>query len=601
MRIETQTQASPRDDGDEIILEGLGVGPGIALGRVHLHDSGRVDAPEYRIPAARIEAEQARFNEAVARASKQLSKLRTRAEALPGSAGEELGYLLDAYLHMLRGSRLVRGVERRIAEERVNAEAALKHEIDEIVAGFASMEDSYLASRCDDIREVGQRLMRHLIKAPYKPFSHLPRGTVVIAEELTPADTALLDPGTIAGIATTLGGPESHTAIMARSLELPAVLGVAGLARGVTPGAAVIIDGSEGRVIVNPTDETLATYRRRRAAFLRRRRALARLRDRPAITRDGTTVALQANVELPAEVEAALEAGAEGIGLLRSEFLFMNRPTLPDEDEQYETLRGLVETMGGRTVTIRTLDAGADKLAAGIESGTGANPALGLRAIRLSLRRPALFEAQVAAILRAGAHGPVRILLPMVSNLAELREVRQIIARVAGRLYRRRVPIADPLPPVGVMIEVPGAALAADALALHSDFFSIGTNDLTQYTLAIDRADEAVAHLYNPLHPAVLRLIQFTTEAALRARIPVALCGEMAGDPRYAALLLGLGIRELSMAATHIPAVKQRIRRMDLMAATRRARVIMDQADSARIAQLLDDFNAGITRARLER
>lgn len=578
---------------DERVYEGLGVGPGIAIGVAHLHDAGAVNAPEYLIPSTRIDAERQRFAEAVRHASRQVAKLQSKARQLQGAAGEELGYLLDAYLQMLQGSRLVRGVDRRIAEHRINAEAAVQREIAEIVQGFQAMDDAYLAARIEDVREVGNRLVRSLLGAPYKPFSTLPKNAVILAEELTPADTALLDPKAVAGFATVLGGAQSHTAIMARSLGLPAVVAVAGLSARVKPGDAVIVDGSGGKVIIHPRAETLQRYRERRAEYLRQRRDLQRLSKVPAVTRDGAAISLQANIELPSETAGALQAGAQGVGLLRSEFLFMNRNDVPGEDEQYAAFRDLVERMGGRAVTIRTLDAGGDKLAPALGAGYAANPALGLRAIRLSLSRPELLEAQLAAILRAAVHGQVRILLPMVSAVGEIRRVREILDQVVRRLRRERVKLPDPLPPLGVMIEIPGAALAADALAWHADFFSIGTNDLTQYTLAIDRADEAVAHLYDPLHPAVLRLIQFATEAALRARIPISLCGEMAGSPRFTALLLGLGIRDLSMSATNIPLVKRRIRSIDLVAATRRARVIMDQADSARIAQLLDDFNEG--------
>jgi phosphotransferase system enzyme I (PtsI) len=321
---------------------------------------------------------------------------------------------------------------------------------------------------------------------------------------------------------------------------------------------------------------------------------LGRLKRVPAVTRDGEAVTLLANLELPRETEPALAAGAEGIGLLRTEFMFMNREDLPNEEEQYRALKAIVDAMDGRPVTIRTLDIGGDKLAWPLSAhlAESANPALGLRAIRLSLKERPLLEAQLGAILRASAHGPVRILLPMISSVTEVRQVRQVMATLVRRLKRRKVKIADPLPPLGVMIEVPGAALSADALAQVADFFAIGTNDLTMYTLAIDRSEERVAHLYNSLHPAVLRLIQFTAEAALRARIPISVCGEIAGDPRYTALLLGLGVRELSMAWPALPRVKQRIRSIDLLAATRRARMIMDQSDSGRIAALLDDFNA---------
>jgi phosphotransferase system enzyme I (PtsI) len=305
-------------------------------------------------------------------------------------------------------------------------------------------------------------------------------------------------------------------------------------------------------------------------------------------------VRLLANLEMPREVGHAVSVGAEGVGLLRTEFLYMNRDDLPGEDEQFAAIMTIVEGMAGRPVTVRTLDVGGEKLASslGPELGHSMNPALGLRAIRLSLRRPKLLETQLAAILRAGAYGPLRILLPMISTPSEVAEVRKILAKVVRRLVRRRVKIADPLPPLGVMIEVPGAALAADALAREADFFAIGTNDLTMYTLAVDRGEEQVAHLYNPLHPAILRLIQFSIEAALRARIPISICGEMAGDWRYTALLVGLGVRELSMSTNALPRVKSRILKLDLQAAIRRANVIMDQYDSGRIAALLDDFNA---------
>jgi len=303
---------------------------------------------------------------------------------------------------------------------------------------------------------------------------------------------------------------------------------------------------------------------------------------------------LQANVELPAEMTLVSHVGATGIGLLRSEFMFMNRDDIPAEEEQYRILKGFVESMEGRPVTVRTLDVGGEKTAAALmgEYGASASSALGLRGIRLSLSRTDVLESQFQAILRAGAHGKIRILLPMVSSVSEVRQARDILHRVAENLKCRSIAIADPLPPVGTMIEIPGAALSADALAQVSDFFAIGSNDLTMYTLAIDRGDEHVAYLYDPLHPAVLRLIQFSAEAALRARIPVSICGEMAGDPRYTALLLGLGFRELSMIPANIPRVKQRIREMDLVAANRRAQIIMDQMDSGRIAMLLDDFNA---------
>jgi phosphotransferase system enzyme I (PtsI) len=580
--------------GREQVFEGLGVSPGIAIGTAHLVESGVAQVPEYRIAAGEVGAEQARFAEAVAQAQKQVRKLKAKSQSLPPAVAEEVDFLLEAHLQMLTGSRVVRGVERRITEDRLNAEAAVQTEIAEVAQKFAALEDAYLAARADDIREVGNRLIRNLTKTPFEAFSHLPEGSILVAEELTPADTALMDPRNVAGFATLLGGAESHTAIMARSLGIPAVLGVAGLIGAVKTGDAIVVDGRAGCVIINPSESRLAELRRRQAEFLRAQRQLARLRKLPALTRDGTSVALYANLELPRELDMAVAAGAEGIGLLRTEFLYMNREDLPGEDEQYKALTGLIAGMGSRPVTVRTLDIGGDKLAISLDHhmGQSTNPALGLRAIRLSLKERSLLETQLAAILRASVHGPVRILLPMISSVGEVRQVREVLTAVAKRLRRRKIDIADPLPPLGVMIEIPGAALAADALAMVSDFFAIGTNDLTMYTLAIDRGEEQVAHLYNPLHPAVLRLIQFATEAALRAKIPISVCGEIAGDPRYAPLLLGLGIRELSMGPIALPRVKQRIRNLDIASAMRCARVIMETSDSGRIATLLDDFNA---------
>jgi phosphotransferase system enzyme I (PtsI) len=577
----------------ELILSGLGVSGGIAIGPAYVIETGITQVPEYFIAPEAIDAERRRFAEATAKARRQIKALKAKALVLPEAAAEEIGFLLDAHLAMLTNSRLTRGVERRIAEERLNAEAAIQAEITVIAHSFQEMDDAYLAARIADVREVGARLIRNLGDREYQAFSMLPPGVVVIAEELSPAETALLDPSIVAGIGAVLGGAEGHTAIMARALGIPAVLGVHGLMPGTRSGDLVIIDGRNAKVIVNPVEATLIDYRSRQDLLMREREQLKGLRSLPSITLDGTAVALMANLELPREIDAAREAGAAGVGLFRTEFMFMNREDLPDEDEQYGLLRTVVEGMPDRVVTVRTLDLGGDKLAGALDGRflETANPALGLRAVRLSQREPRLLETQLAAMLRASIHGPLRILLPLITTVPEVLWVRDVLIDVARGLKRRGVAIADPLPPLGVMIEVPGAALTADALAACSDFLAIGTNDLTQYTLAIDRSDEQVAHLYDPLHPAVLRLIQFTTQAALRARIPISVCGEIAGDPRYTALLLGLGVRELSMTPNKLALVKRRIRALDLRSATRRAQSIMDQSDSARIAELLDEFN----------
>jgi phosphoenolpyruvate-protein phosphotransferase (PTS system enzyme I) len=593
MRIEGGTGSAPQRGGAEQRLPGLAVSPGIAIGPAHIVEGGDLPVAENHIPQSEIEAERHRFAEAVAVSLKQLRKVKAKTAGLPGSAAEEVGYLLDAHLSMLSNSRLVRGVDERISRTRINAERAVQIEIDEIAESFAAMRDSYLAARIEDIRVVGTRLIRNLIKKPYVAYSAVADGAVILAEELTPADTALIDPERVAGFAAVSGGAESHTAIVARALGLPAVLAVSGLLDRARAGVTAVIDGVDGCVIIDPSAETIREYETRRDAVARERRGLARLRRLPAITRDGVEISLEGNLELPIELQQALANGAMGLGLVRSEFLYMNRDDLPGEEEQYAVFSALVRGMDGKPVTVRTFDLGGEKIARSLSGHNvePANPALGLRAIRLSLQDRRLLDPQLAAMLRAANEGPVRILLPMISTASEIRRVREAVDQVARRLRRRGVRLPKTLPPLGAMIEVPGAALAADALAAEADFFAIGTNDLIQYTLAIDRSDEQVAHLYNPLHPAVLRLIQFAVEAALRRGMPISVCGEMAGEPRFAALLLGLGVRNLSMAPRNIPRVKQRIRSLDMVAATRRARAIMDQSDTGRIAALLDDFN----------
>jgi phosphotransferase system enzyme I (PtsI) len=586
--------ARRRARAKERVFEGLAISPGVAIGPAHVREIGDIQVPEYEIAEAAVAGELERFRTSLAKGVRQLGRLKAKAESLHGAAAEELGYLLDAHLQMIESSRLIKGVTTRIETRRLNAEAAVRAEIEGIVQNFEDMNDPYLRARAEEIREVGMRMVRNLIAKEYSGFSALEPGSIVIAEEITPADTALMDPRRVGGFASVLGGAEGHTAIMARSLGLPAVLGIGDLLGAVKSGETLIVDGTNGLVFVNPSAKRIAHYQARREELAREVKALARLRNVRSATRDGERVSLMANLELPREVGQAVTVGAEGVGLLRTEFLYMNRDDLPGEDEQFAALMDIIEAMAGRPVTVRSLDVGGEKLATslGEQIGHSVNPALGLRAIRLSLRQPKLLETQLAAMLRAGAYGPVRILLPMITTTSEVTEARKILTRVARRLARRGVKLADPLPPLGVMIEVPGAALAADALARTADFFAIGTNDLTMYTLAIDRGEEQVAHLYNPLHPAVLRLIQFSIEAALRARVPVSVCGEIAGDWRYTALLVGLGVRELSMSTASLPRVKSRILNLDLQEAVRRAGMIMDQYDSGRITALLDDFNA---------
>lgn len=574
-------------------FKGVGVSPGIAIGAAYVADRGALRAPEYRIEKSDVAAEEARFTAAIAAAREQLQALQAKAGSLRGAAAEEFGYLIDAHLHMLAGSRLVRSVNAIIAKELVNCEAAVARSIEQIEGDFRALDDPYMAARLHDVREVGMRLLRTLMERPVAGFEHVPEGSIIVADEITPADTALMDQRRIEGFVTAMGGAEGHTAIMARSLGLPAVLGLTGIANEIHAGTRLVIDGGEGVLVADPSAATLRLYEARRAAAAADRVKLAAFTNLPAATLDGEEIRLHINMELPQELAAVARVGASGVGLLRSEFMFMNRPDLPDEEEQYETLRTLVAGMAGRPLTVRTLDVGGDKLADALRasSGDGGNPALGLRAIRYALKNRPVLEAQLSAMLRAAAHGPLRILLPMISAVDEVIEVRAVMAELAARLRRRGADLPEVLPPVGVMIEVPAAALAADSLAGVADFFSIGTNDLTMYTLAIDRGNEQVAHLYDPMNPAVLRLVQFTTEAARRAGIPVNICGEMAGDERFTGLLVGLGLREMSMSPLALPRVKRRLRNLEAAAARTLAEAVMTTVDRSRISRLVEVFN----------
>jgi len=588
-----------KSEGEQI-WHGIGISSGIAVGPAYVIDQKGLTVPEYAVPAAQVEKELKRFRTALAKAQRQLSQLKQKAESLPAGA-KDIVLLLEAYQGMLSGSRLVRGVEEQIEKNRINAEAAIQRQIAALKASFAAMDDAYLAARASDVGEVGARLIRNLMQQQYNPFAETPEGSVIIAEEITPADTALMNPEHVAGFATVLGGAESHAAIMARALGLPASAGVAGLVQGVNVGDVVIIDGHKGDVIVRPKEATLQHYKQEYARQQREMRKLKSLKNVPSVTTDGTAIALQANLELPREIENAIKSGAAGIGLLRTEFMFMNRPDLPDEEEQFDVLRKLVHQLDGRPVTVRTLDVGGEKLATALGDALGesANPALGLRAIRLGLKEPKLLDAQLAAILRASAYGPVRILIPMVSSVGQVKQVRERLVQIERRLQRRHVKLPAHLPPLGAMIEIPGAALAADALAKVCDFFAIGSNDLTQYTLAIDRGDDRVADLYDPFHPAVLRLIQFTAAAAWRANIPVSLCGEMAGDPQATALLLGLGLRELSMAPLRLPAVKFEITQVSIQRAAAFAEMVMNRSDEGEIRALLQQGSSEETMQKL--
>ena len=594
----SRTEPEPRP---ERRLVGIPACAGVAIGPVFRTFEAAAVVTRNRIHAADIQGELSRLETAILQSRKQLLKLRARLAVLPEESQGEIAPLLDAYLQMLGPSRLIRGARSRVQDRLVSAETAVMEEANAVAGALAALaqDDPGGAGpqrQAEEVREIGRRLVRNLTRAPFRSFADSVQGSILVAEALRPSDAALIDPARIAGVATEEGGTDGHTAILLRALGVPSVLGAPGLLSGLQAGETIIVDGSAGTILVGPSASSIAASRRAVDAFARERQRLGRLRRLPAVTLDGEAVDLQANLELPVELPMIAQSGATGIGLLRSEFLFMNRDTVPNEDEQAASYRTVIETMQGDPVTIRVLDWGGEKeiealSAAGLVPDlVDANPALGLRGIRLLLRQPALFEVQLTAILRAAASGPVRVLLPMVTNVAEVRAARAIYERVAGRLRDAGRTVPAVLPPLGIMVETPGAALSADALAAEAEFFAIGTNDLCMYALAVDRGETDVADLYDPLHPAMLRLIQFTVEAANRHGIPVSVCGELAANPAMTPLLLGLGLRSFSTNASAVPRVKQAVRGTTIDDCQRLTWQVMKQSDPGRTRALLAGF-----------
>jgi phosphoenolpyruvate--protein phosphotransferase (EC 2.7.3.9) len=538
-------------------LAGIGVARGIGIGRAQRLHIGDLEVPERALEAAEIDAEIKRFRSAQASAREQL---RTVRDHLPQGVPAEIAAFLDSHLLMIDDRALTDAVVALIHERQINAEAALRRQRDLLADAFEQMDDPYLRARRDDVQQVANRVLRALLGGERA----LPVGTddgprpVMVADDLAPADVVLLAQQGVAGFVAEYGGPLSHTAILARSLGIPTVVGVHGARRLLREGETLVVDGERGHVLADPDPRALDFFHRQQEEQAARRAALASLRDRPAICRDGHPVELLANIELPEDAATAAALGAQGVGLYRTEFLFMNRAAPPDEDEQYEAYARVVASVRG-PITIRTFDLGADKQVDGRSPGTlPNNPALGLRAIRLCLKDTALFRTQVRALLRASAHGRMQIMLPMISGVSEFRQAQRLIAGARDELRREGRAMAEHVP-LGAMIEVPSAALSAHWLARHAEFFSIGTNDLIQYTLAIDRVDDEVNYLYDPLNPGVLRLIRMTIDAGRDAGIPVAMCGEMAGEPRYTRLLLGLGLRSFSMHPATLLEVKRNI------------------------------------------
>ncbi|MBL0142333.1 MAG: phosphoenolpyruvate--protein phosphotransferase [Betaproteobacteria bacterium] len=571
-------------------MHGIGVSNGIAIGHTHLFLGMSTEVDHYDIAHYDIGREQRRYDRAIKEVRDELKEL---ADSVRHSASSELAPFVNVHLMLLEDSAFSEAPRDIIREQRCNAEWALRTQLDELTAQFDDIEDEYLREREADVRQVAERVLgalagskRRIAIKPTRQDSDM----ILVARDLSPADVILFREHPFAAFVTDMGGATSHTAIIARSLAIPAIVALHHSRTMIREDELVIVDGTQGVLIVNPDRAVLAEYRLKQNEARLEKDKLKRLKTAPAATLDGTAIQLYANIELPSDVEAVRASGASGIGLFRSEFLFMNRRDLPDEDEQFEAYREVIEGMKGRPVTIRTLDIGADKVIGGQEHTTE-NPALGLRAIRYCLAEPQIFNTQLRAILRASRHGKAMILIPMLSSYLELNQTLAAVARAKEELKDEGVKF-DEFVPVGGMVEIPAAAIALPMFIRKLDFLSIGTNDLIQYTLAIDRADDAVAHLYDPLHPAVLSLISAVIRTALQHEKPVAVCGEMAGDVKLTRLLLGFGLRNFSMHPTSILAVKQRVLATSLPDIAPIVARVMKADEPDKLVALLDKLNA---------
>jgi phosphotransferase system enzyme I (PtsI) len=571
-----------------LVLHGIGVSRGIAIGKAHIIMRGSIEVLESAIPSIHIEDEVARFLKAIETARLQLSSIRDR---IPVGTRPDIAAFIDTHILMLDDATIMNTPVETIREQGCNAEWALKLQRDAVVEVFEQMNDPYLRTRRDDVDHVINRIQRILqstSQGDLRSEDSL-QGAIVLTDDMTPAETVLLEHQGASAFATEYGGPLSHSAILARSVQLPAIVGAHGLRRYIRDGEEIILDGMQGILIADPGQDVIDHYRALKAQETQRRAELARLAHTPAVTLDNHAIRLMANIELPEDIDALNRENTSGIGLYRTEFLFMNRASLPDEEEQYLSYTRVIDALNGKPLTIRTLDMGADKEIDG-SSSRCSNPALGLRAVRLCLKDLSLFCPQLRAILRASAHGPVRLMIPMLSNTRELHQVLTLIRDAENALQRAGLAF-DPDIQIGGMIEVPAAAISAMDFARHLDFLSIGTNDLIQYTLAIDRVDDAVNYLYDPLHPAVLRLIKIVIDAGKETGIPVAMCGEMAGDARYTRLLLGMGLTEFSMHHSAMQEVKRVINDSSISELVPRVDALLQSTEAEQFATEIAALN----------
>jgi phosphotransferase system enzyme I (PtsI) len=566
------------------VLQGLGVSSGVAIGRAVCLETRNQEVYRFPLPEDLIDEEIERFRQAAERAREEVSQLGRKVR---DEMGEELGGIFEAHALMMKDPQLLAKIEGRIVDERVNAEWAVLETTAELTERFERFEALHLRERSEDLRDVGRHLIRSIQGLSHHELSEIEGDVVVIADDLTPSDAVRLGRQGIVGFAIEVGGQTSHTAIIAHSLKIPLVTGLPGITRLAAHEDPVVVDGTTGRVTLHPSPEMLEQYRCERDTALAQEVLLESTRELAAVTIDGVRVRLMANIDLSEEVEDAIRFGAEGIGLYRSEFLYIETsPELPTEGDHYDLYRSLLERMSPDPVIIRTYDLGGRKLARELMDTREDNPVLGLRGIRLTLARPQIFKTQLRAIFRAGCHGDLWLMLPLVSTIDEIREFRRFARSVKDELEADGVPYSRDFK-LGIMIEVPSAALIADHLAREVDFFSVGTNDLIQYALAVDRNNEHVTDLYQPLHPAILRMIHGVVRAADDNGIPVSVCGEMAGDPLGAAVLLGLGVRRLSVSPRRLPRIKRRIREIDLTAIDAAIHECLDLASESDVRQHL--------------
>ncbi|NVM20433.1 MAG: phosphoenolpyruvate--protein phosphotransferase [Desulfobacterales bacterium] len=569
----------------DLTIQGITGSPGIAIGKAYLLEQGRIDILDKRfVQPEQICAETNRFKEAVKKAREQLHQV---IEEVPDEYRDHI-YILDTHMMLLKDRMIYDGTIEQIEQENVNAEWALKVTVDKVKAMFKKMPDPYFRERASDIGHVSKLIMENLLGTGHSKIADIDKRIIIVAHDLSPAETTQIQLEKVKAFVTDLGGQTSHTGIIARSLEIPAVLGLGNVSQQIRTGDLIIVDGTAGVVIVDPGEATLTRYHERKDLFEDFQAKVTRISHLPAETTDGYRLTVAANIELVEEVVSVIDHGGDGIGLYRTEFLYLNRPTLPSEQDLFDNYRDLAELMGTRQVTIRTLDIGGDKFASGIHLAEEMNPALGLRAIRFCLQSPEIFKTQLRAILRAANLANIRIMFPMISQVEEVIQAKRLLNEAAESLHKEGVPFKADIE-VGAMIEVPSAVFMADILANEVDFFSIGTNDLIQYSLAIDRVNKHVASLYQPLHPAVLRMIHRAVGAAKEAGIKVSLCGEMAGDTVNIPVLLGFELDAISMNPISIPAVKHIVRALSFNESKIFLQEALKQATASDVLNLIQE------------